>query len=484
MAGDLRFSDQFGLDSVEDEEWFDPFLAIDTQLFVDPFLIFANERGLFEGAHSEIVVFFTHIFEKIAQSGGVKASAHWKKAVDCLAFPEVEELCLGFTAEGTGGAGSGRDIAIQIAGAIWIAIQQGLKSLAHFEEVQIFQKGIGPDRISDATARILLHRFATYTAGIAERYRVPTTKVHYGRSRYDVERALWLGDEFQLPLNPNNRKPILLVPKRFLRPLPSLNADDYWRFCQDHEATAVAAMFGTEIIGRMPKEEIVRLALANPGTRQRYIAQLEQDGSEPYDFEFDPRGFIKWYEQTRLWAKQNAPKIGFNDVASFHGFVEKSLRTFQNYVENQGGWGLLWNENETPKREDASQRLLLGIVSQICAANDVDISREVNIGRGPVDFKISSGFQKRALIELKLAKNTKFWDGLTAQLPTYLKAEEVAVGWFVVIVYTDHDLPRVEKIRDRLKALNEKLPYTVKAMVIDARYAPASASRLTGDLFD
>src|SRR5262245_42714344 len=108
MSADFRFSDQFGLSDAEDEEWFDTFLAFDTALFVDPFLIFGNERGLFEGAHAEVIDFFTHIFERVAQSGGVEASAHWKKAVDCLAFPEVEELCLGFTNEGTGGAGSGR----------------------------------------------------------------------------------------------------------------------------------------------------------------------------------------------------------------------------------------------------------------------------------------------------------------------------------------------------------------------------------------
>ena len=103
MASDFRFSERFGVTDANDEEWFDPFLNLDTEVFIDPFLIFGNESGLFEGAHAEIIAFFAHIFEKIARSGGVQVSAPWRQALDCLSFPEMEELCLGFTAEGTGG---------------------------------------------------------------------------------------------------------------------------------------------------------------------------------------------------------------------------------------------------------------------------------------------------------------------------------------------------------------------------------------------
>jgi DNA-binding sugar fermentation-stimulating protein len=62
---------------------------------------------------------------------------------------------------------------------------------------------------------------------------------------------------------------------------------------------------------------------------------------------------------------------------------------------------LLWNENETPKSEEAAQLLFHGIVKHYCTANNVEVSPEVNIGRGPVDFKISSGHKFRTLVEVK-----------------------------------------------------------------------------------
>ena len=481
----FRFSDIGGIKNADDEEWFDPFLDLDTALFVDPFLIFGNEVGLFDGAHDEIISFFTYIFKQIAESGGNTVAAKWIKSIDCLRFPEMEELCLGFSAEGTQGAGSGIDIARQIGSAIWTAIKSGTKELSHFEEIQIFEKGIGPDRISDATVRILLYRFARYTQEICRVFSVKTEKVIYSRSRFDVDKGLWLAEEFLLPRNKYNNKPILLCPKRYLRPLPTINSDDFWRYCQEHETTAIASLFGSEVSSKMPKEEIVKLALKFPRVRESYLKKVEAEESEPYDFEFDPRGFIKWYKKTAEWAEENNPVLSFNNKDDFYKFAEAIARIFQNYIENQGGWSLLWNENETPKREDASQRLFVGIVSHICAYNDIDLSREANIGRGPVDFKISSGFSRRALLEMKLAKNTKFWDGLAGQLPLYLKAEEVDFGLFLVIVYTDKDLLRIEKIEQRVAEVNEKLPYEIRAIVIDARNHPPSASNIKAarDLF-
>ena len=40
---------------------------------------------------------------------------------------------------------------------------------------------------------------------------------------------------------------------------------------------------------------------------------------------------------------------------------------------------------------------------------------------GPVDFKFSTGYSKRVLLEVKLAHNTKLWNGLQRQLPRYTK---------------------------------------------------------------
>lgn len=79
---------------------------------------------------------------------------------------------------------------------------------------------------------------------------------------------------------------------------------------------------------------------------------------------------------------------------------------------------------------------------------------------------------------MKKADNTKFWNGLTEQLPTYQKAEEIAAGYFLVIAFNDKDLERVAQIQERVRTLNASLSYRIQPIVVDASYGPASASKL------
>ncbi|MDE2029199.1 MAG: hypothetical protein KGI97_01405, partial [Alphaproteobacteria bacterium] len=170
--------------------------------------------------------------------------------------------------------------------------------------------------------------------------------------------------------------------------------------------------------------------------------------------------------------------LAFSNVDEFNIFVSGVIEDFRNFIENNGGWSLLWNENETPKREEATQLTFLGIALGLCKFNNVDVSKEVNIGRGPVDFKMSSGYTCRALIEVKLAKNTRFWQGLEKQLPKYMQAEGVKQGRFVVVVLNDQDLEKIADIQERVDAIARQTPYQIKAEIIDARQNPLSASKL------
>lgn len=106
----MLFSEQFRITATEEDDWFDPVLSIDTRLFLDPFLLYADEQGEFVGSHSEIIQFFDITFKLIAQSQGEKTSQRYRKASGDLIFPEVEELCLGYTKEGTSGLGSATEI--------------------------------------------------------------------------------------------------------------------------------------------------------------------------------------------------------------------------------------------------------------------------------------------------------------------------------------------------------------------------------------
>jgi hypothetical protein len=122
--------------------------------------------------------------------------------------------------------------------------------------------------------------------------------------------------------------------------------------------------------------------------------------------------------------------------------------------------------------------LFLGIIKHYCQANNIDISAEPNIGRGPVDFKASKGFNLRVLLELKLARNSKFWNGAEKQLPAYLKAERVKDGFFIVVAYNEADVRRVRSIKRIVKAVRESTQVAIRPIVVDASLEKPSASKL------
>jgi hypothetical protein len=104
-------------------------------------------------------------------------------------------------------------------------------------------------------------------------------------------------------------------------------------------------------------------------------------------------------------------------------------------VEDQRGWSLLYDANGNEKKEEALQLLFLGMSQHYLRLFGVEVDREVELGRGPVDFKISSGSKMRLLIEMKKLHNGKFWNGIQSQLPSYLTSDDCGTGWYLAVQY-------------------------------------------------
>ena len=236
--------------------------------------------------------------------------------------------------------------------------------------------------------------------------------------------------------------------------------------------------YGDDVKRNVEKKKIIRFAAKYQDFRRNYIDYIEKIGSEPYDFNKDPSGVIRPYEAGRQWSKENPIEITISNKAELRSFIEMIIQEFSNFVQNNKGWQQLWNDSRRPRSEEVAQNLFLAVVKGFCSGNDVDISKEPNIGRGPVDFKISKGYELRALIEVKLAKNTKFWNGLRKQLPKYLEAENIEIGYFLVVCYSDKDFERISGIDEEVRELNKHLPYTIKVEIVDASWGPPSASLL------
>jgi hypothetical protein len=460
----------FGIKPKKGDDWFDAILNVDTPLFVDPFLVFKEDSELWADAHESIIKHFENAFLLIAEGNLKPTSLAYKKALAILEFKEPKEMCLGYTESGVDGAGSGRGFAKKIADAITEAIKRGLIHPKHFEELGVLSEGIGPDRISDITCTILKTKLIRYTQKIALRHNIKLDKHKVFAGNFNEQRKRWESPEVNLPTNPFSDKPFLFVPERFLSELPELNASDWWEY---YESVKLRDDVNYEIMGKVDKKTIIEMARKNPQIVRDWTIEKEASEGNPYRFDEDPLGYIKWFAEAERYAKDN-PLIlqPATTPSTFFNTINSLLKQFKFFIEEQGGWSLLWNEKtETDKREKAVQLLFKGIASNYCKANNISIDAEVNLGRGPVDFKFSNGYSQRAHLEIKKVHNGAFWDGLKSQLPSYMNSDEVKDGWFLAVRYrdTNNTKERLKQIPEVLKEISAEKGLNLRYIIVDAR---------------
>jgi hypothetical protein len=480
----MRFAEHFNITRTAKDDWFDPHLTVDTPLFLDPVLILHRGRsGLWRGAHDRLIEHFVRCYHLVAR-GGHAGSPAAKDARRLLTFPEPSEFCLGYTAAGTRGSGGGTAVARQMANAIAIAIAAGLAEPEHIEELGILNEGIGADRISDAVCNVLKGHFVRYTQAVAQSHGIPVEEHRVRNAECFLTEARWAPAAVHLPTNPTNGHPVLLVPERFLNDLPILNADDWF----DSSLNAdLRDQLNLSVGKRARKEDIVRFAQRHPGRIRQWARDVADAPTlAGYDFADDPKGIVKWDGATKAFAAAH-PISSVTTVDTqddLRALLVEMLDLFKHFVEEQGGWSLLWVDPKTGKEkpESAAQLLFLGMAQPYFRSFGVELDREVNLGRGPVDFKLSKGTPVRMLLEFKKGHNGKFWNGLDQQLPSYLLSDDCPEGWFVAIQYRSGDAAR-KKFRTlprRVRLLSNEVGRRIDFFTIDARPKP-SASKLTGE---
>ena len=114
-----------------------------------------------------------------------------------------------------------------------------------------------------------------------------------------------------------------------------------------------------------------------------------------------------------------------------------------------------------PIKQEKDLQLMFRLV---CYGSKFDINREVNNGRGPVDYKISNGAIDTSLIEFKLAKSTKLKQNLKNQLEIYKKSNNTNNGLKVILFFTAEEEIRVTTILKELNMENDN-----NIILIDAR---------------
>jgi len=409
----------------------DPILGVDTRLFIDPSLLRVAQTPELEHSYRAVGDYFEDVL-KVVSNISAKGDRMWRQADELLKFPEVSGLCIGYASAGSKGSGMGAATRDHLLTTVWEVVKAGIKEPALFELVGIFEEGIGPDRISDMTAKIIAADLIRYTQRVCSDTGIPM----------EAHRLAFLRVEEDLPTNPLTKTPIILVPREILRDLPVATsyADLDW-ICSlnatlREEMNDTVAKAWKEATVAQQKEKVRKDIVRFPDVLAKMISEYLSEKPDRYDFESDPAGEVVWYP-----ASKKLPEIAPLALAlpvgatakDVEGVVLQICEHFKSLVEDNGLSKLLYDKEGSPKHESAAQLLFFGVASAYCSANNLDLSPECDSGRGPVDFKMSKGGNSKCLVEIKLTTNKQLSHGFDKQLPIYQKAENTQFGIYLVI---------------------------------------------------
>lgn len=485
----MRFSELVRVAHRQDDDWFDPVLTEDTPLYVDPFLVFEDDDPLFADAQPRVVSFFGMSRDLVRRAGGDTASPHWKKALRLLTFPEPKEFALGLSMGSPNGAGTGGDLAALMADALDVMTRAVERGVSYVDVFAVFVPGLGVDRISDMFCNIMKAQFIAYTQRICNERGIGTEVMTVRNAAWQASAGRWSDARVALPRSPVTGGGVLLTPERFLQDIPQrVTANGFWDWADARIGMELRADLNYAIgeeLSRAEKRELGRrLARRSPDTAFEYVDAEAEREHHPYDVRTDPDLLVGWFEPGRAAARIDVAENGILPQPAdgeFCAWVGSLIDRFTHVVEDTDVWRVLWNDDLTkPRQEKIVQAVAAAMWIESCRAAGVDFSRETNVGRGPVDFKFSAGWQHRALIEVKLARSTKLIQGAAAQLPQYLRSEQIQCGYYVCIGFTDDELSeeRIARVTETCATLSAQTPgWTMSPRFIDAR-PKQSASKL------
>lgn len=473
----VYFSDWFEVEPKQLEEYgaFNVSLINDLPLFIDPFLLFTSDNDEYRRLHDGIIEYLKFLRDQ-AVAGNVNDGllAAW------YMFPEVKQLWLGFSLKGNSGSGLGRDFAKALHDNLNVIFtnfgQEQITQGSHLEKVCLVREGVGRDNISDFTANLIKEYLLTYTQTFALQH-IPAhlrKVVAVDSVRFDYQRRVWCPQKFELPFV--RRDFVLLTPKDLLTKDENwINRHDFMHRFEDIANSVPDVQLRSQVnqyLFRMLKDDSTKedrhrayssLIRQHPALIEWYIRSKEEHGddalqqSQEYVAESE-----EWFvDQVRefvakLETETEFYKHGIDTLAE----ARTRVMFLKHQIEDCGAYRLFYHGEKAIQRESDLQ-----IIFRLTwLASPSDFNSEVNNGRGPVDFKASRGSKDKALVEFKLAKNSKLKQNLANQVAIYEKANQTEKSLKVIIFFSDSER---QKVDDTLKELG--LVGDASIILIDCR---------------
>lgn len=463
----LYFSDFFDVDEdiIESYGAINISLINDLPLFIDPFLLFNSEKEEYQTIHESMIEYLLFLQRQAEKSDtpypGMLSS--W------FIFSEIKQTWLGFSLEGNSGRGLGNDFAVDLYRGLQTVFKDFGKETVprspHMEKLCLISPLVGRDKISDFTTNFAKNYLLDYTAKFAAEYLDPEKceKFSIPKVSFKYETMTWQSKEYILPCF--NGDYVLLTPKDLLtRGETFINRADMISSLQDIAPSIDDAAlrfqlnnYLREVLPKKKKEmsktekdnAAVSLIALNPHLIDYYLKYKEDNEQKATSIS---KEMVR--EVTLLFNKQLQELV--MKLASLSPFYNEEPNSYEaaynrvlylkDVVENKDGYRLFYIDGKPLKRESDLQVMY----RLIWYASSYDVNREVNNGRGPVDFKISKGSKDVSLVEFKLASNTKLKHNLAKQVEIYKAANNTDRAIKVILYFTDEELCKVNSIFNEL----------------------------------
>jgi hypothetical protein len=443
---------------------FDISLVNDLPLFIDPFLLFNSRKPKYRKLHDEIIVYLSFLRDKSASGSiGDGLLNAW------YTFKEVHQNWLGFSRTGNRGSGLGLDFGRALNRNLNTVFSsfgnEQVTRSSHLEKLSLIGSGVGRDHISDFTTNLIKGFLLDYTQTFAQKHIDPSLCRLFGVEKvvfnYDTES--WESRRYNLPAFRGEFA--LLTPREILtRDETWINRPDLIsRF--DEIAAALPnetlrALVNNHIRRQLTKrskqkeinEARARTILDFPQLIEYYIKDKE-DHADQATAVSEQR--VESSEQ--FYIAQVRPVVALLNKTGFysvHGTTYDEARERVKYlkdnIEHKGGHLIFYVDGEPVRREEDVQRLF----RLVWFGTPSDVSREVNDGRGPVDFKISRGAADKTVVEFKLASNSQLKRNLEHQVEIYQKASDARRALKVIVYFSVDELLKVQRVLKELKLLD------------------------------
>ena len=376
----------------------------------------------------------------------------WQGAKKLINFPEYKYTCIGYAGTSSSGSGSGKEFNEKILyrAKEMIEISRDEPEILPF--LALLEEGIGGDRISDMTQKIIDKEICEYTIDVLKKIDFKGELRKYETAKYE---------KYNLPYNPYAKCVLKLLPEDILSNLPVADTFDTWTLEIAEHNERLRARINNDLgeqwrdaTKKDKQEAMIRKIKEDKEFFLEIINALKGATFEHYDLKKDSEGLYRWLEDSQkfinLDSLQEISKCEDNlEAISFQ--VELILKQFQNLIEQQDLWRMFWtksNNKDNHVKEFYSQMLFYVVCNSWLKAqnSNIQLFREYNKEAKQIDLRFTISSKFNILIQIKHASNNKLEEGYKKQLEIH-KESKNSKCLFAIINFNEKESRQLEDIR-------------------------------------